>query len=190
MQTVAKETPLKPISILACCPLIIGSLVSAAAVPDASTALAGGGAGAPPAATAPLTSDPGEVVAAAEAIVAAFGRHDKNGYFALFAPEATFVFHTSPRRLESRAEYEAEWTRWEREDGFRVRACSSSDQRVQLLGDVAVFSHSVRTELTTKEGDASLLERETIVFHRRGGRWIAVHEHLSPHAGAAAPAGQ
>jgi ketosteroid isomerase-like protein len=190
MQTVAEETPLKPISILVCCAFIMGSLVSAAAAPGASNALAGGGAGSPPAAAAPLAGDAKEVAAAAEAIVAAFGRHDRSGYFALFAPEATFVFHTTPRRIESRAEYEAEWAKWEREDGFRIRACSSTDQRVQLFGEVAVFSHSVRTELTTKGGDATLLERETIVFHRRGGRWIAVHEHLSPHAGAAVPAGQ
>jgi ketosteroid isomerase-like protein len=120
-----------------------------------------------------------EVAAAAQAIVAAFGRSDPAAYFAHFAPEATFVFYTTPRRLESRAEYEAEWAKWEREDGFRVRACSSTDRRVQLLGDVAIFTHSVRTELSTRQGDATMLERETIVFQRQDGRWIAVHEHLS-----------
>jgi ketosteroid isomerase-like protein len=120
-----------------------------------------------------------EVVAAADAIVAAFGRHDPKAYFALFAPEATFVFHTSPRRLDSRAEYEAEWAKWEREDGFRVRSCRSTDQKAQLFGDVAVFSHSTRTEMSTKQGDDVMLERETIIFHRREGRWVAVHEHVS-----------
>lgn len=121
-----------------------------------------------------------EVVAAADAIVAAFGRHDSKAYFALFAPEATFVFHTTPRRLDSRADYEAEWAKWEKDDGFRVRSCRSTNQKAQLFGDVAVFSHSTRTELSTKQGDDILLERETIIFHRRGGKWVAVHEHVSP----------
>ena len=170
---------MKPISILFFFQIFVTSLVSAVPSPGGPAALGGGKA---PAAAATAARVAEEVVAAAAAIVAAFGRHDAKGYFALFAPEATFVFHTSPRRLESRAEYEAEWARWEREDGFRVRACSSTDQRVQPLGDVAVFTHSVRTDLTTHEGDATQFERETIVFHRRDGRWIAVHEHLSPRA--------
>ena len=46
--------------------------------------------------------------------------------------------------------------------------------------DVAILTHLVRTEISTKKGDETLRERETIVFHRRDGRWIAVHEHLSP----------
>jgi uncharacterized protein (TIGR02246 family) len=121
-----------------------------------------------------------EIRAAAAAIVTAFGHSDRAAYFALFAPDATFIFHTSPRRLNSRAEYEAEWNRWETEDHFKVLSCTSSDQRVQLLGDTAIFTHSVRTDLSTKQGRSTLLERETIVFNRRGGRWLGVHEHLSP----------
>ena len=127
------------------------------------------------------------VAAAAAAIVAAFGRHDQEAYFALFDPEATFVFYTTPQRLENRAAYQQEWAKWERELGFRVRSCSSSDQRVQLIGDVAIFTHSVLTEISTNEGESMLRERETIVFHRRNGRWIAVHEHLSPQPEATAP---
>ncbi len=95
-----------------------------------------------------------EVAAAAAAIVAAFGRHDAKAYFALFAPDATFVFHTTAQRLNSRAEYEAEWAKWEKEDAFRVRSCKSTDQRVQVFGDVAVFTHSVQTELSAKGGPA------------------------------------
>jgi uncharacterized protein (TIGR02246 family) len=132
----------------------------------------------------------GEVAAAAAAIVDAFGRHDPEKYFSLFAPDATFVFHTTPKRLNARAEYEAEWAMWEKEDGFRVRSCKSTDQRVQILGDVAVFTDSVQTELSTTQGPSTVQERETIVFHRRGGKWVAVHEHLSPLPAPAPPAGQ
>jgi ketosteroid isomerase-like protein len=121
-----------------------------------------------------------KVTAAAAAIVDAFGHHDPKKYFSHFAPDATFVFYTTPKRLNTRAEYEVEWATWEKEDGFRVRSCRSSDQRVQILGDVAVFTHSVQTELSTNQGPSTVQERETIVFHRRGGKWVAVHEHLSP----------
>ncbi|WP_317451175.1 nuclear transport factor 2 family protein [Microcella alkalica] len=123
-----------------------------------------------------------EVLAAADAIVDDFAHHRTEAYFAGFADDATFVFHTADRRLESRAEYEALWAQWEREDGFRVHACRSSDRRVQLLGDTAIFTHAVdsRIELGGQVDDVT--ERETIVFARRDGRWVAVHEHLSPRA--------
>lgn len=120
------------------------------------------------------------VIDASKTIVAAFGRDDPEAYFKLFAPDATFIFHTTPKRLESRQAYQQEWAAWRRDLGFRVRSCTSSNQRVQLFGDVAVLTHNVRTEIATKDGDATLNERETIVFQRRNGQWIAVHEHLSP----------
>lgn len=129
-----------------------------------------------------------EVAAAAAAIVTAFGRNDPQAYFTCFAPEATFIFHTTPRRLNSRAEYQAEWAKWVREDGFRVRSCQSTESLIQVLGDVAIFTHSVQTELSTTQGDSTVHERETIVFERRDSSWIAVHEHLSPDPGKSTPA--
>lgn len=72
-------------------------------------------------------------------------------------------------------------TSTECEDGLRVLACTSSEQRVQDLGRVAVFTHRVRTRVATNSGEDELRERETIVFRRQdGGGWVAVHEHLSP----------
>lgn len=44
---------------------------------------------------------------------------------------------------------------------------------------LAIITHLVRTKITTTKGDETLNERETIEFHRRDGRWIAVDEHLS-----------
>jgi ketosteroid isomerase-like protein len=129
------------------------------------------------------TDPTADVIDASRAIVAAFGRDDPDTYFQLFDPEATFIFHNTPQRLENRAAYQQEWASWRRDLGFRVRSCTSSDQRVQLFDDVAILTHLVRTEITTNQGDATLRERETIVFHRRDGRWIAVHEHLSPRPG-------
>jgi ketosteroid isomerase-like protein len=129
-----------------------------------------------------------EYAAATEAVartagelVAAFGRHDKDAYFAHFSPNATFIFHSVGEPLRSRAAYEDLWSRWESQDGFRVRSCTSSNVSIQIHGDVGIFSHDVRTETEDHAGTAELAERETIVFHRTGAGWLAVHEHLSPH---------
>ncbi len=130
-----------------------------------------------------------EVLATAARLVAAFGDHDTTAYFAAFAPEATFCFHTTDAPLRSRAEYEALWARWEQEDGFRVVSCSSTDPFVDVLGDAAVFTHRVATTVRTHEGEESLDERETIVFARRPSGWVAVHEHLSPTPATALPPG-
>jgi uncharacterized protein (TIGR02246 family) len=120
-----------------------------------------------------------QVAAAADALVGAFAAHDRDAYFAAFSPQATFVFHTCPRVLGSRAEYEAEWAAWEA-DGFHVNACASLERRIDIVGeDVAVLTHQVRTHLAG--ADEVMRERETIVFRREAdGRWRAVHEHLSP----------
>jgi hypothetical protein len=121
-----------------------------------------------------------EVLAAAAALVGAFGEGRVEDYFACFAPEATFVFHAEPERLASLAAYHSLWERSEREDGFRVMDCISSNGWVSALGeDGAVFAHDVDTRVATRAGLQELAERETIVFARRGRRWVAVHEHLS-----------
>jgi ketosteroid isomerase-like protein len=124
---------------------------------------------------------PEEVLAAARSLVEAFGRHDVRAYFAAFAPDATFVFHTTASRLDSREDYERLWATWEREDGFRVLSCRSSHGQVRMAGaDGAAFSHDVETTVSTGGTESTVRERETIVFQRAGGRWLAVHEHLSP----------
>jgi ketosteroid isomerase-like protein len=122
------------------------------------------------------------VTDAANAIVVAFGGHRTEDYFDSFSRDATFVFYNSPDRFESVAQFREEWERMERDDGFRVLECASSDQMVQTFGDFAVFSHTVMTRLRTNAGEENLTERETIVFARQPeGRWLAVHEHLSPY---------
>jgi ketosteroid isomerase-like protein len=128
----------------------------------------------------------GEVRAAANALISAFGAHRTEDYFRAFRPDASFVFYSSAERFESRAAYRAEWERWEREDGFRVLACTSSDQTVQVVGDTAVFTHNLITRIGLTAGEETVRERETIVFAReQGGSWLAVHEHLSPDPGPA-----
>jgi uncharacterized protein (TIGR02246 family) len=128
------------------------------------------------------TPDPAAVHAAASTIVEAFAATDAGRYFAAFAPDATFVFHPEPRRLEGRAEYERMWAEWVA-SGWRVTSCDSSDARVQVFDGGAVFTHTVDTSVETADGPESYRERETIVFTTEGDRLVAIHEHLSPFAG-------
>ena len=126
------------------------------------------------------SADIADVLSAARRLVEAFGAHRREDYFACFALDATFIFYTTPSVLGSRAVYEAEFRRWE-EDGFRVFDCDSRDQLVQLAGDIAVFTHRVATRALSGGEEVITDERETIVFRREGdGRWLAIHEHLSP----------
>lgn len=120
-----------------------------------------------------------DVLAAADRLVAAFAATETDAYFACFDPSASFVFHTEAERLDSRAAYEALWKEWVA-SGWRVEECASTDRLVQVHGDTAVFSHSVRTVTSADGRRTTVLERETIVFVRRGDELVAVHEHLSP----------
>lgn len=122
------------------------------------------------------------MLAAADAIVDAFAATDGERYFATFAPEATFVFHTEPARLDDRATYERLWTEWI-ESGWRVTSCTSSNRHVQTFPGGAVFAHDVDTAVETGDGPDAYRERETIVFRADGDRLVAVHEHLSPFPG-------
>ena len=119
-----------------------------------------------------------DALAAADRIIDDFGHHHRDAYFAGFAREATFLFHNVDHRLDSRAAYEELWAEWETE-GFRVRACRSSNRRVQLLGSVAVFSHDVDTESELAGVAETTHERETIVLALIDRVWLGVHEHLS-----------
>jgi uncharacterized protein (TIGR02246 family) len=127
-----------------------------------------------------VTSDEAAVEAAAVALIDAFATNDRPRYFAAFVPEATFIFPATNRVLESRAAYEAEWQSWIDAAAFEVKRCVSTHRAVLMLGDAAVFTHQTYTESTTTGGPLTLHERETIVFRKIDGVWLAVHEHLSP----------
>jgi ketosteroid isomerase-like protein len=122
-----------------------------------------------------------EVRQAADTLVAAFARGDLDAYFDCFSADATFLFHSTDALLPSTADYRCEWARWEDEQGFGVLDCATSDTDVRLHGDTAVLTHRVRTTVRASGSTSVLHERETIVFRRQDdGRWLAVHEHLSP----------
>jgi len=120
-----------------------------------------------------------EVLDAASAIVDAFAATDRDRYFAAFAPDATFVFHTEPDRLGDRAAYERLWDSWTA-TGWRVVSCTSSEPLVQVLPGAAIFTHTVDTTVETADGRDGYRERESIVFRADDAGLVAVHEHLSP----------
>ena len=126
-----------------------------------------------------MTEAESGVLTAATRLVDAFSSHDTEAYFAAFAEDASFIFHNLDRVLTSREAYLAEWRLWETRDGFRVLGCRSSDQRVQMAGDVAIFTHTVETRVSVGGETMTNRERETIVFRREGGKWFGFHEHLS-----------
>lgn len=120
------------------------------------------------------------VLAAADSLIDAFSRHDREKYFAAFSKDATFIFHNLDHPLRNRAAYETEWALWESRDGFKVVSCHSSDRNLQMLGSVAIFSHNVETQAEFGGEAVTSQERETIVFEKQtDGAWLAVHEHLS-----------
>lgn len=124
---------------------------------------------------------------AVRALVAAFAEGRLDDYFSCFAPDATFVFYTAPDRLMSVEEYRALWDRWVADDGFRIVSCTTRDTNVQRFGEAAVVTHLVETRISTNDGEDTVHERETIVLVRGAdGRWLGVHEHLSPQPADAA----
>ena len=120
-----------------------------------------------------------EVLRAAADLISAFENNDRAVYFACFTPDARFMFYTLDHALESRAAYEAQWDSWVKNQGFHVQACASTNQHVAICGQAAVFTHNTASRITTHDGTHLYHERETIVFHKIAGRWLAVHEHLS-----------
>jgi ketosteroid isomerase-like protein len=120
------------------------------------------------------------VLQAAAHLVSCFAQHDFDKYFECFSSDTVFVFYTTKNVLINKSEYQKEWKNWEKDWGFHVEDCKSSNQRVQMFDDIAIFSHDVATTLNTSDGRKSFEERETIVFNYQNDKWIAVHEHLSP----------
>lgn len=124
-----------------------------------------------------------QVEEAVERVVAAFGGGRLEEYFGSFHPDCTFVFHTEDRRLESVDDYRRVWRRWVEKESLEVLECWTTETRIQVWDDVAVVTHTVFTKVRTRDGVEDLRERETIVLARQpDGRWLGVHEHLSPAA--------
>jgi uncharacterized protein (TIGR02246 family) len=119
-----------------------------------------------------------EVRQAYEKLMNAFISADSNEYFECFHEDASFLFPGEPL-LEPRSAYRSAWSRWQ-SDGVRFTDVVADDVRVHVFGDTAIVTHRIDT--TVEDGGAATIdrERESLIFARTAGRWLVVHEHLSP----------
>ena len=125
-----------------------------------------------------------EVREAYERLVAAFREGRWDDKFACFAAGATVV--DGGRWFRSLDEYRAEWNRWAAEqDALPVpRSVDTRIMDLQIFGQAAVLTHSIVSRERTDAGEEAVHEVETIVFGKqRDGRWLIVHQHLSPRRG-------
>jgi ketosteroid isomerase-like protein len=124
-----------------------------------------------------------DVKKTAAELVGHFGASRVREYFECFSESADFIFYTHSERLTSRKAYEDLWKTWETEMNFKVLSCESTGQNIRIVANsIAIFTHNVSTKISTNDGTDTVLERETIIFELIDGRWIAIHEHLSPAA--------
>jgi uncharacterized protein (TIGR02246 family) len=119
-----------------------------------------------------------QVKDAYDRLMSAFASANTEDYFDRFHEHASFVFPGEPV-LDSRTAYRSTWSRWQGE-GVRFTDVVTDDVRVHVIGGTAVVTHSIQTTVEA-DGETTVdRERETIVFSNVDGRWLAVHEHLSP----------
>src|SRR5918999_2181463 len=97
-----------------------------------------------------------QVLEAADRLVAAFGEGRVDDYFVCFHHEATFIFYTTDRRLESTMEWRLLLDRLAREDNFRVLECLSRERRGQTPGVGGVFTADVGSHKSTRSRKESL----------------------------------
>lgn len=121
-----------------------------------------------------------DVAAAAQAIVTAFAANDEADYFGRFAPDCSFAFHTDGVIHTDRDAWQQGWQQL-RAEGWEVVACRSLVTHIQLIPQGGIFVHELETTARTGSGSdtETYRERETIVFTRRDGELLAIHEHLS-----------
>jgi uncharacterized protein (TIGR02246 family) len=123
------------------------------------------------------SSDTRAVREAYERLMNAFADGDPDGYFGCFHEDASFLFPGEPI-MEPRSTYRSAWDRWEQE-GVRFTDVVTEDVRVRVFGDTAVVTHRIASTVEAGGQTTVERERESIVFARAAGRWLAVHEHLS-----------
>ena len=120
----------------------------------------------------------GQVQNAAEAFIDAFNNLDWEAFRATFSDDATVFFPTPgiSRRATGRSEVEGFFRPLF--DEFRSRRSAPpyldidpKDTHVQILEDAAIVTFHLE--------DMELLNRRTVVFQKRDGRWLIVHLHAS-----------
>jgi ketosteroid isomerase-like protein len=117
------------------------------------------------------------VLRAAESFVEAFNNLDWERFRATFADDATVFFPSElPSRASGRGEIEAGFKPMFGEDKKRGGGppylhIEPKDIKIQMAGDVAIMTFHLPRK--------GYVARRTIVWQKRGGRWLIVHLHAS-----------
>ena len=119
-----------------------------------------------------------DVEGAYEQLMNAFASGDSDKYFACFHQGASFLFPGEPL-LEPRSTYRSAWSRWH-DEGVTFTDVAADDVRIRVFGNTAVVTHRITTTVNAMGKTTVDRERESVCFARTAGRWLAVHEHLSP----------
>lgn len=109
-----------------------------------------------------------------------WGSMDVDRVGALYAKDADILFFDgSPLKYTGWAEY-AKGAKSTFAGLKSLTIGPSSDMRTRRDGNVAWSTGTMKLTLIPKKGDATQLDvRSTIVWERRKGKWLIVHEHLS-----------
>lgn len=128
-------------------------------------------------AAAPLPPQPTTPEAVAESFLKAFKEMDEARFDNFFAPDVTMFFPEGPfpdDRIEGRDAVLAafhSFFKLVRERGRTSLNIAPVEQRMQVLGDVAVLTFELHGEET--------MGRRSIILSRHGGNWHIVHFHAS-----------
>ena len=122
-------------------------------------------------------SEERDVLAAAASFIEAFNNLDWERFRATFADDATVFFPSeAPTRADGRSAVEAGFKPMfddgkKRGGGPPYLHIEPKDMKVQLAGDVAVITFHLPRQ--------GYVARRTIVWRKRGEKWLIVHLHAS-----------
>ncbi|MEO8028756.1 MAG: SgcJ/EcaC family oxidoreductase [Bryobacteraceae bacterium] len=110
----------------------------------------------------------------------AWERRDMKFVNAYFAHDSDMLLFFERRQLTGWSKVETLYKNmFANAGGAKVRS-TVSNVTVKARGDMAWLAANFRLEVTHPDGKATVDEgRQTVVYERRGGRWIVVHRHTS-----------
>ena len=131
--------------------------------------------------TEPYAAEQAAVERTVHEIMAAAGRRDTDALeaFHAFGPKFTKFDDFEP--LERQDAETAKYLEREGVSGVKEFTAAVADLKVDVLGPAAVATFVLNYGVVTPDDEAmSFRARATLVFADAGGRWLIVHEHVSP----------
>jgi ketosteroid isomerase-like protein len=133
-----------------------------------------------PAAAKPMMSDKSQIEGLERGFIAGWKAKNVNKVMSYYDKGGLFVFDVgTPRDHPSWASYKKDWSDFFAENPD-LGELKLTDLAITVSGDTA-WSHSVQGPVTATIGGKKtpLTVRVTDVYHKAGGRWLIVQEHVS-----------